>query len=79
MTLDVVGGVDRVGHVNSPGSAGWRSAAPTCRSARGTRVLITGVQGTTLIVWPVGGELPAYLEVDEGDGPRPLGGEQEPS
>jgi membrane protein implicated in regulation of membrane protease activity len=78
-TLDVVGGADRVGHVQLAGERWLAISGADLPIGPGTRVLVTGVQGTTLIVWPVGGELPAYLEVDEGDAPRPLDGEQEPS
>ena len=35
----------------------------------GTKVLITGVEGTTLIVWPANGHLPVELPDLEGGTP----------
>ncbi len=58
ITLDLVGGLDAVGHVNLAGER-WRAVSGADVPLRvGTRVLITGVEGTTLIVWPVDGYLP---------------------
>ena len=58
ITLDLVGGLDAVGHVNLAGER-WRAVSGAdVPLPAGTRVLITGVEGTTLIVWPVDGYLP---------------------
>jgi membrane-bound ClpP family serine protease len=58
ITLDLVGGLDAVGHVNLAGER-WRAVSGAeVPLPAGTRVLITGVEGTTLIVWPVDGDLP---------------------
>ena len=56
LTLDAVGDVHRVG----PRPPGRRALAGHQRlghahPARGTKVLVTAVQGTTLVVWPVDG------------------------
>ena len=52
ITLDLVGGLDAVGHVNLAGER-WRAVSGAeVPLPAGTRVLITGVEGTTLIVWP---------------------------
>jgi membrane protein implicated in regulation of membrane protease activity len=53
ITLDLVGGLDAVGHVNLAGER-WRAVSGAeVPLPAGTRVLIMGVEGTTLIVWPV--------------------------
>jgi membrane protein implicated in regulation of membrane protease activity len=58
VTLDVVGDLDAVGHVNLAGER-WRAVSGAeVPLPAGTRVLITGVEGTTLIVWPADGHLP---------------------
>ena len=62
VTLDVVGGPDRSAMSSSPANGGARSAGTTTRFPPGTRVLITGVEGTTLIVWPAEGYLPVEEE-----------------
>ena len=77
LTLDVVGGPDRVGHVRLAGER-WRAISggdtpiPT-----GTRVLVTAVQGTTLIVWPVDGSLLPERQPEAGEGHRLEKGEEE--
>ena len=77
LTLDTVGGLDRVGHVRLAGER-WRAiSGADVPIPPGRTVLVTAVQGTTLVVWPVGGELPAEAELDAGEGPRPGNGEQE--
>jgi inner membrane protein len=61
-TLDVVGDADHVGHVELAGER-WRAVSGSdVALPAGTRVLITGVEGTTLIVWPANGHLPVDLE-----------------
>ena len=60
VTLDRVGGPDHAGHVRLAGER-WLavSGAGTVIPA-GTTVLVTAVDGTTLVVWPVDGHaLPA--------------------
>ena len=58
VTLDLVGGLDSVGHVNLAGER-WRAVSGAdVPLPAGTRVLIMGVEGTTLIVWPLDGHLP---------------------
>ena len=62
VTLDVVGGPDKVGHVQLAGER-WRAVSGNDEPLpAGTRVLITGVEGTTLIVWPAEGYLPVEGE-----------------
>ena len=75
VTLDLVGGIDRVGHVQLAGER-WRAVSGAdVPLPPGTRVLITGVEGTTLIVWPADGHLPVsgILGADNG----PLSDEEE--
>jgi membrane protein implicated in regulation of membrane protease activity len=58
VTLDVVGASDHIGHVRLAGER-WRAISGADRPIpAGTPVLVTAVQGTTLIVWPVDGHLP---------------------
>jgi membrane protein implicated in regulation of membrane protease activity len=58
VTLDQVGGLDSVGHVNLAGER-WRAMTDgDVPLPAGTRVLIMGVEGTTLIVWPLDGYWP---------------------
>ena len=67
LTLDTVGDADNVGHVELAGER-WRAVSGSDDPLpAGTKVLITGVQGTTLIVWPADGHLPVDLH---GDRPR---------
>ena len=71
LTLDIVGGPDRVGHVALAGER-WRAISGNDMPLpEGTRVLITGVEGTTLIVWPAEGYLPVEAADDD-----PLEGER---
>ena len=71
VTLDVVGDTDQVGHVELAGER-WRAVSGNDEPLpAGTRVVITGVEGTTLIVWPAEGYLPV-----EGAGDDPLEGER---
>ena len=78
LTLDVVGGLDQVGHVRLAGER-WRAVSGSdAPIPTGTTVLVTAVQGTTLTVWPVDGHLlPFGPDRDTGAGERPLadGGE----
>jgi membrane protein implicated in regulation of membrane protease activity len=78
VTLDVVGGHDQVGHVQLAGER-WRAMSGADRSIpAGTTVVVTAVEGTTLVVWPADGYLaPPELWLDERDGLRPDDGEKE--
>jgi membrane protein implicated in regulation of membrane protease activity len=61
VTLDTVGDEDNVGHVELAGER-WRAVSGNdLPLPAGTKVLITGVQGTTLIVWPADGHMPVDL------------------
>jgi membrane protein implicated in regulation of membrane protease activity len=71
VTLDVVGGADRVGHVRLAGERWLAVSGAELPIAPGTRVLVTAVHGTTLTVWPVSGELPAYFEPEQQEDPEP--------
>jgi membrane protein implicated in regulation of membrane protease activity len=89
-TLDVVGDAHHAGHVRLAGER-WLAVSGTDRPIPAdTAVLVTGVQGTTLIVWPVDGHLPPddsthaeltelteLTELDAGDDPRRDNQEQE--
>jgi len=58
VTLDQVGGLDSIGHVSLAGER-WRAMTDGDVSLPpGTRVLIMGVEGTTLIVWPLDAHWP---------------------
>jgi membrane protein implicated in regulation of membrane protease activity len=64
VTLDMVGDADNIGHVELAGER-WRAVSGSDHPLpAGTKVLITGVQGTTLIVWPADGHLPVDLQGD---------------
>ncbi len=79
LTVDAVGGVDQVGHVELAGER-WRAiSGADILLEPGTRVLITGVEGTTLIVWPADGHLPIAGHIDADAGPPAQDGEQEQS
>jgi membrane protein implicated in regulation of membrane protease activity len=79
LTLDLVGGLDRVGHVRLAGER-WRAiSGDDAPIPPGTRVLVTAVQGTTLVVWPVGDPLPPEWQLEAGEGPRLEKGEEEQS
>jgi len=64
-TLDVVGGTGRAGHVLLAGERWLASSGADVPLPAGTKVLITGVEGTTLIVWPADGHLPVELGVTD--------------
>jgi membrane protein implicated in regulation of membrane protease activity len=62
LTLDTVGDAENVGHVELAGER-WRAVSGSDDPLpAGTKVMITGVQGTTLIVWPADGHLPVDLQ-----------------
>ena len=77
LTLDLVGGLDRVGHVRLAGER-WRAVSgDDAPIPPGTRVLVTAVQGTTLIVWPIDSSLPPQWQPEAGEGPALEKGEEE--
>lgn len=57
-TLDVVGPTGQAGHVELAGERWLAVSGSDDPLPSGTRVVITGVEGTTLIVWPSSGYLP---------------------
>ena len=77
LTLDLVGGLDRVGHVRLAGER-WRAiSGGDAPIPAGTRVLVTAVQGTTLIVWPLDGSLLPEWQPEAGEAHRLEKGEEE--
>ncbi len=77
LTLDLVGGLDQVGHVRLAGER-WRAVSGSDAAIpAGTTVLVTAVRGTTLTVWPVDGHLPPDGQVEAGEGPASDNGEEE--
>ena len=72
MTLDVVGGADRVGHVRLAGER-WLAVSgadvPICRRHQGARH--GRAKERRSIVWPADGQLPVVPRGDEGDAPLP--------
>ena len=55
LTLDVVGGTHAPGHVRLAGERWLAVSGSEQRIPAGTPVLVTAVEGTKLIVWPVEG------------------------
>jgi membrane protein implicated in regulation of membrane protease activity len=55
ITLDEVGDAHEVGHVRLAGER-WLAISEAGRIPAGTKVLVMGVRGTTLLVWPVDGD-----------------------
>jgi membrane protein implicated in regulation of membrane protease activity len=64
LTLDEVGDVRKVGHVRLTGERWLATSGSGTTIPAGTKVLVTAIRGTTLVVWPVsdlglpGGEPP---------------------
>lgn len=71
VTLDLVGGLDGVGHVLLAGER-WRaiSGSDDPIPAR-TKVLVTAIRGTTLVVWPTDGSLLPGSQLEAGERPAP--------
>jgi membrane protein implicated in regulation of membrane protease activity len=73
LTLDAVGDENHVGHVRLAGERWLATSGGGTEIPAGTAVVVTGVQGTTLIVWPVDGrfipELPQSAD-DSADRPE---------
>jgi membrane protein implicated in regulation of membrane protease activity len=77
VTLDVVGGVGQVGHVRLAGER-WLAISGADHSIpSGTTVVVTAVEGTTLVVWPVDGYLPPAMQLDDAAELRPDEGDKE--
>ena len=66
VTLDRVGGPDGAGHVRLAGERWLAVSGAGDPIPAGTTVLVTAVDGTTLVVWPVDGN---HHFVDEGESP----------
>jgi membrane protein implicated in regulation of membrane protease activity len=77
VTLDVVGGPDRAGHVELAGERWLAASGGDVTLPAGTRVMITGVEGTTLIVWPLAAVLPVEDPLDLPQQPAPDAGPEE--
>ena len=58
LTLDSVGDLHTLGHVHLAGERWLAASGSGDTIPEGTRVVVTGVQGTTLIVWPSDGSVP---------------------
>jgi inner membrane protein len=67
LTLDVVGSHAGLGHVQLAGERWLAVSGPEHPIPPGTRVLVTAVQGTTLVVWPADGHLPVGLPEANGE------------
>jgi len=71
LTVDRVGGLDGIGHVLLAGER-WRAVSGSDEPIpAGTKVLVTAVQGTTLVVWAVGGHLPPGSQLEAGEPRHP--------
>jgi membrane protein implicated in regulation of membrane protease activity len=66
ITLDEVGDSHRVGHVRLAGERWLAVSGGGGAIAAGTTVLVSAVQGTTLVVWPVDGSSGTPLGIAEG-------------
>jgi membrane protein implicated in regulation of membrane protease activity len=53
LTLDEVGDIHRVGHVRLAGERWLATSGSGATIPSGTKVLVTAVEGTTLVVWPI--------------------------
>src|SRR5262249_15653845 len=73
-TLDVVG-PDRKGHGRRPGETGRARGGSGGGMRAGNDVVVTGVEGTTLIVWPVSGHIMPPLPPDDKTAPDNAEGE----
>ena len=62
MTLDEVGDPHHVGHVRLVGERWLAVSAGPQAIAAGTAVTVLEVRGTTLVVWPLQGEIPSGEE-----------------
>jgi membrane protein implicated in regulation of membrane protease activity len=67
LTLDVVGDVHQIGHVRLAGERWLAVSGSGSTIPQGSKVLVTGVQGTTLTVWPIDGAPPLPSGFDPPD------------
>jgi membrane protein implicated in regulation of membrane protease activity len=67
LTLDEVGDIHRVGHVRLAGERWLATSGSGEPIPSGTKVLVTAVEGTTLVVWPV--DAPAIEMPPQNDAP----------
>ena len=67
LTLDEVGDIHRVGHVRLAGERWLATSGSGETIPSGTKVLVTAVEGTTLVVWPV--DAPAVEMPPQNDAP----------
>ncbi len=67
LTLDQVGDIHRVGHVRLAGERWLATSGSGLPIPGGTKVLVTAVEGTTLVVWPV--DQQAIEEISTDDAP----------
>jgi membrane protein implicated in regulation of membrane protease activity len=67
ITLDAVGDTHLVGHVRLAGERWLAVSGGDGTIAAGTPVLVTAVQGTTLVVWPVNGVSGGPAEIGSPD------------
>lgn len=66
ITLDEVGDTHHAGHVRLAGE-NWLAVSEQGRIPSGTKVLVMGIRGTTLLVWPAdGGPAPEIGSNNEG-------------
>jgi membrane protein implicated in regulation of membrane protease activity len=72
LTLDDVGDSHVVGHVRLAGERWLAISGGGDTIAAGTTVLVSGVRGTTLVVWPIDGSNAAPLGIgtDEDEAPE---------
>jgi membrane protein implicated in regulation of membrane protease activity len=67
LTLDVVGDVHEIGHVRLAGERWLAVSGSGTRIPKGSKVLVTAVQGTTLTVWSIDGtpSLPEGFDIHD--------------
>jgi membrane protein implicated in regulation of membrane protease activity len=66
VTLDLVGDPLRPGHVRLGGERWLAVSTHGVRIPAGTRALVTAIEGTTLVVWPLEDGSPALPETNNG-------------
>jgi membrane protein implicated in regulation of membrane protease activity len=77
LTLDQVGDTHQLGHVRLAGERWLAVSGSGIPIPADRRVLVTGVQGTTLVVWPVDGTFEVGLDRRRDDELHDQGGERE--
>jgi membrane protein implicated in regulation of membrane protease activity len=71
LTLDVVGDGGDFGHVRLAGERWLAVSGSGLPIPAGRRVIVTGVQGTTLVVWPVEGAAGYVADLEAAEPPQP--------